>query len=97
MTCTEGHHILPNLKNLLLSGYARPNMDYLHASGLKSLVLSRWWPDGPDGDGSVSFRNRLSCLQNVTLSGFRVIDFAEDIAHISALANSGCGLHASRI
>ncbi|KAE9405935.1 hypothetical protein BT96DRAFT_972170 [Gymnopus androsaceus JB14] len=87
MTCTEGHCVLPNLQDLVLERYLnyydRANKeDCLSGFGFKSMVLSRWWPDDDD---SVSFRNGLSRLQNVTLWGFRV-DSVEDIKRISTLS-----------
>ncbi|KAE9405908.1 hypothetical protein BT96DRAFT_987889 [Gymnopus androsaceus JB14] len=39
--CSKDQHVLPNLKNLLLSGYGGTK-DYLSASGFRSMVLSQW-------------------------------------------------------
>ncbi|KAE9404463.1 hypothetical protein BT96DRAFT_916811 [Gymnopus androsaceus JB14] len=89
ITCTEGHHVLPNLQDLVLDGflnyYDRTNEEEfrLSGSGFKSMVLSRWWPDV---GGLASFRNGLSRLQKVTLRGFHVSDPAGDIPHVSALS-----------
>ncbi|KAE9404434.1 hypothetical protein BT96DRAFT_989262 [Gymnopus androsaceus JB14] len=86
MTCNsiQGQHILPNLKDLVLFGNYSRDQGYPSVSGLKSMILSRWWPEGSD-DGLASTRRGLSRLQKVTLRGFQIWDSAEGIAYISTL------------
>ncbi|KAE9404459.1 hypothetical protein BT96DRAFT_916810 [Gymnopus androsaceus JB14] len=78
MTCNHRNHVLPNLRDLVLFGYLNNHDNRneedccLSVSGLKSMVLSRWWPDD---SGS-----------KVTLRGFHVSELTGDIAHLSALS-----------
>lgn len=83
MVYNEGHHILPNLKHLAL--LSRSYQNYVDASELKAMVLSRWWPDRLENGGGLISDRKGSCrLQKVTIRGFYVRS-KENIKELSAL------------